>query len=102
MITQSIVPLVKAPRRVTTPQGWDTSGLNSRYTVRVRVQHMPLGGPPDPVPPELYDSATVWIDNREIEARLTGLAIAGGAPLGACEELLLSQFITPANTKSCT
>ncbi|MFQ5526271.1 MAG: hypothetical protein ACE5GX_08415 [Thermoanaerobaculia bacterium] len=100
LVTQQIFPTFEQELRwVTTYKAWDTSALNSRYTVRVRVQHMPLGGPPDAVPPELYDSATVWIDNRVIEANITGLAIAGGGGLDACDELLLSQFITAANTK---
>ena len=72
---------------------WNTSGLNGRFTVRLRVQHQPLVGPPAPTPPEIYDTATVWMDNRTIEARITHMAIAGGGSLGVCEELSLSQFV---------
>jgi hypothetical protein len=41
----------------------------------------------------LYDAATVWLDNRPIEGRITGMAVAGGGALGNCDELLLSQFV---------
>jgi hypothetical protein len=78
---------------------WSTGTNNGRFTVRLRVKHDVLIGPPTPTPPELYDAATVWLDNRDIDGRITGMAIAGGGALGACDELLLSQFVTPGGTK---
>lgn len=103
-ILQTIFPVVNYDGKwITEGQAWTTGpgdlNLNKRVTVRVRVRHQPLIGPPDPTPPELYDAATVWLDNRPIEGRITGMAVAGGAALGACDELLLSQFITPSLTK---
>jgi len=98
-ILQSISPWITAPRDVTKPLGWGTGSLNGRFTVRVRLQHQPIVGPPSSPVPEQYDAATVWLDNRVIEAKVTGMAIAGGASLGTCDELLLSQFITSGNTK---
>lgn len=99
-ILQALFPsVIYDSKWITEGQGWNTGttglNLNKRVTVRVRVQHQPLIGPPAPMPPELYDAATVWLDNRVIEGRITGMAVAGGAALGACDELLLSQFITP-------
>lgn len=103
-VLQAIFPsVIYDPKNVTQSRSWNTGtegapsppALNGRYTVRVRVQHQPLIGPPAPTPPSLYDTATVWIDNRAIEGRITGMAIAGGAPLGACDELLMSMFVTP-------
>lgn len=89
---------LKAQRWVTTRQNWDTSSLNGRYTVRLRVQHQPLPpDPPDATPPALYDAATVWIDNRAIEGRITGIAVGAGSAFSACEELSLAQFITPGS-----
>ncbi len=84
-----------APRAFTQPVGWDTrgEGLNGRYTVRLTVKHQLIGGPPPPI--ELYDTATVWIDNRDIEGRIWNLGIVGGGPIGVCDEILMSQFITP-------
>lgn len=73
------------------------SALNGRYTVRLRVRHQVIIGPPDPTPPELLDAATVWIDNRAIEGRITGMAVAGGPGFGNCDELSLSQFVTPGS-----
>jgi hypothetical protein len=92
-VLQSLFPVTYAARRVTTPADWNTAGalLNGRYTVRLRVKHdqMAGGGPIQ----ELYDAATVWIDNRQILGRITALAVAGGGTLTACEELRLSQFV---------
>jgi hypothetical protein len=92
-ILQSISPLIKAPRWITEPIGWDTSALNGRFTVRLRVQHQPLLLPLDAPPPEIYDAATVWLDNRPIDGKITNMAIAGGGALAVCDELLLSQFV---------
>ncbi|MBC8031875.1 MAG: hypothetical protein H7Z16_17465 [Pyrinomonadaceae bacterium] len=88
---------------VTTGLAWGTgtagssSALNGRYTVRLRVKHQVIIGPPDPTPPELYDAATVWIDNRQIEGRITGMGVSGGIDFSACEELSLSQFVIPGS-----
>ena len=70
---------------------WNTSSLNGRYTLRVHEKHRPLGMP-GPVE-ELFDAATVWIDNRNIVARIRKLMIHGGASLDVCAELSLSQFL---------
>jgi len=70
---------------------WNTSPLNGRYTVRVRERHKPLGAP-GPIE-ELYDAATVWVDNRTIVAKIRNLMIHGGASLDVCGELTLSQFV---------
>ncbi len=99
-ILQAIFPsIIYDGKWITEGRAWSTGStglnLNKRVTVRVRVQHQPLIGPPAPVPPELYDAATVWLDNRPIEGKITGMAIAGGGVLGNCDELLLSQFVTP-------
>ena len=93
----SIMPVVQAPRPYTAEQAWDTygAGLNGRFTVRVVVTHQPVIGPPDPTPPKLYDAATVWIDNRQIEGFVHHLGISGGGSLNVCDELSLSQFLTP-------
>jgi hypothetical protein len=93
----SISPWITAPRPYTAEQPWDTlgAGLNGRFTVRLIVRHQPTVGPPDVPTPELYDSATVWIDNRQIEGFIHHLGIAGGGSLNVCDELSLSQFITP-------
>lgn len=99
-ILQALIPTaIYAPRDVTRELAWNTGSLNGRFTVRVRVRHQPLVGPPDPTPPEVYDSATVWLDNRQIDGKITGMSIAGGAALAACDELLLSQFVTSGGTK---
>jgi hypothetical protein len=79
------------PVRKTVKSPWDTTSLNGRYTVRLRLRHDVLGGG-GPVE-ELYDAATVWLDNREIRVQLKGLAITGGADLEDCEEVRLSQFL---------
>lgn len=92
-ILQSIFPFIKAPRWITEPIGWNTGGLNGRFTVRLRVQHQPLLPPPDAPPPEIYDAATVWLDNRPIDGKITNMSIAGGGALAVCDELLLSQFV---------
>ena len=92
-ILQSLSPITFADRWITEPLAWNTTALNGRYTVRLRVQHQPLVGPPAPTPPEIYDTATVWMDNREIEARITHMAVEGGGGLAVCDELLLSQFV---------
>ena len=99
-VLQSIFPMVYDGKWITEARAWgtDTANLNGRYTVRVRVQHQPLIGPPAPIPPELYDAATVWLDNRAIEGRIIGMAVAGGGALGNCDELLLSQFISTVPT----
>ncbi|MEX2262501.1 MAG: hypothetical protein WD696_11155 [Bryobacteraceae bacterium] len=76
--------------RRTAESAWGTPPLNGRYTVRLRVRHEPIGGG---VIEELYDSATVWLDNRDIQVDITGMAITGGIALDACEELSLSQFL---------
>jgi hypothetical protein len=77
--------------RRTMKSKWDTSSLNGRYTVRLRVRHDVLGGG-GPVE-ELYDAITVWLDNRPIKVQLKGLAITGGLDLEDCEEVKLSQFL---------
>ena len=91
----SIMPWVEAPRPYTAEQAWDTSSLNGRFTVRLVLKHQPVIGPPDPTPPELYDAATVWIDNRQIEGFIHHLGISGGGSLNVCDELSLAQFLTP-------
>ena len=98
-ILQSLFPITYANRWVTVEAPWYTDALNGRYTVRLRVKHQPLFGPPDPTPPELYDAATVWLDNRPIDGKITGMSIAGGTTLGGCDALLLSYFVTPGGTK---
>jgi hypothetical protein len=90
---------IEKHRWVTKEKRWNTSDLNGYFTVRLRVKHQPIVGPLDPNPPELYDAVTVWLDNRPIKGKITGLAIAGGETLGACDELLLSQFVTSNGTK---
>ncbi|MGH8065122.1 MAG: hypothetical protein ACRERE_07735 [Candidatus Entotheonellia bacterium] len=77
--------------RRTAESAWSTPPLNGRYTVRLRVRHqdLPHVGPII----ELYDAATVWLDNRDIQVDLTGMAITGGVALDACQELSLSQFL---------
>lgn len=83
--------------RRTAESDWNTLPLNGRYTVRLRLQHQPLGGG---LIQELYDAATVWLDNRDIQVKLTGIAITGGVELDACAELSLSQFLgTTADVK---
>ena len=78
--------------RKTAESDWGTLGLNlnGRYTIRLRVEHQPLGGG---LAMLLYDAATVWLDNHPIQVLLKGMAIAGGGPLAVCEELSLSQFL---------
>ena len=82
-------------RPFTQASGWGTEGegLNGRYTVRLRVTHDLTGGGGSPV--ELYSTATVWIDNRDIEGRIWELGVAGGGGLSVCDEILMSQFVTP-------
>jgi hypothetical protein len=70
---------------------WNSLPLNGRYTVRLQVKHQDL--PHLVVIQELYDAATVWLDNHDIQVKLTGLGVTGGAPLDACAELHLSQFL---------
>lgn len=89
----TLSPTTTAPRPYTAETAWDTTGLNGRFTVRLVVTHDVVIGPPFPT--DLYDSATVWLDNRPIEARITHLGITGGGAIGVCDELSLSQFITP-------
>jgi len=88
----SISPVTYADRRVTVKNHWSTLSLNGRFTVRVMMTDDNIIGPS--VPAQSYDAATVWIDNRQIEARITGLSVSGGASLELCEELSLSQFIS--------
>ena len=90
----SISPWITAPRPYTADSAWDTTPLNGRFTVRLVVKHDVIAGPPSPA--ELYDSATVWVDNRTINARITSLGISGGGTIGVCDELSLSQFVTPS------
>jgi hypothetical protein len=75
----------------TSGNNWITTPLNGRYTLRVHEKHRPLGMP-GPVE-ELFDAATLWIDNRDIVARIRKLMIHGGASLDVCAELSLSQFL---------
>jgi hypothetical protein len=79
--------------RRTEVSSWNTFGLglNGRFTVRLRLRHQDLALllPIE----EIFDAATVWLDNRQIQAFLAGLGITGGAPLGVCVELSLSQFL---------
>lgn len=74
-----------------TDNPWGTGSLNGRYTVRVHEKHKPptLPGPIE----ELFDAATVWVDNRPIRARIRKLKVNGGASLDVCGELVLSQFL---------
>ncbi len=75
----------------TSGNNWNTSALNGRYTLRVHEKHRPVSVPgPDE---ELFDAATVWIDNRDIVAKIRKLKIHGGASLDVCGELHLSQFL---------
>jgi hypothetical protein len=57
--------------------------------LRVRHQDLPHLG----LVQEVYDAATVWLDNRAIQVKLTGLAVTLGADLDSCGELKLSQFV---------
>jgi hypothetical protein len=83
--------------RRTAESAWNTLPLNGRFTVRLRLQHQPLGGG---AIQEIYDAATVWLDNRDIQVMITGMAITGGVALDPCEELSLSQFLgTTADVK---
>ncbi|HNS52042.1 MAG TPA: hypothetical protein PKO09_12775 [Anaerolineae bacterium] len=77
--------------RRTAESAWDTTALNGRYTVRLRVKHQDLLAV-TPVQ-EVYDSATVWLDNRTIQVRITELAKTGGATLKECAELRLSDLV---------
>src|SRR5882672_10176365 len=70
---------------------WNTTSLNGRYTLRVHEKHKPLGMP-GPIE-DLYDAATIWIDNQPIVARIRKFLIHGGASLDPCAELSLSQFL---------
>jgi hypothetical protein len=76
--------------RRTAESNWSTSPLNGRFTVRLRVRHQDL--PHIGAITELYDAATVWLDNQAIQVKITGMAITGGVALDSCEELSLSQF----------
>ncbi len=95
----TLIPWVTALRPYTAEQPWNTASgpmLNGRYTVRLVVKHQPTTPPLDVPTPELYDAATVWIDNREIQGQIWNLGImdvVGG--LGVCDEILMSQFVTP-------
>jgi hypothetical protein len=77
--------------RRTEESAWDTGSLNGRFTVRLHLKHqdIPHVGPIG----ELFDAATLWLDNREILVKLTGLAITGGADLDDCAQVKLSDFI---------
>jgi hypothetical protein len=74
----------------TEESSWDTRALNGRYTVRLLLRHqdIPHLGPIG----ELYDATTVWLDNRDILVKLTGLTVSGGADLDGCAQVKLSQF----------
>ena len=89
-------PKTLHPVRRTVESDWDTTSpaLNGRFTVRLRVRHQDTGGigPVD----ELYDAATVWLDNRNILVRITALTIPGGDDLKACDEVRLSTFVGTA------
>jgi hypothetical protein len=70
---------------------WNTGPLNGRYTLRVHEKHKPLGMP---APVEnLYEAATMWVDNRTIIAKIRRFRLSGGAGLDVCGELMLSQFL---------
>ncbi len=88
----NIFPWTLADRRVTVERSWNTSSINGRLTVRVVMTDDNIVGPSAPL--DTYDAATVWIDNRKIEARITALSISAGDILGICDELSLSQFIS--------
>lgn len=87
----SLFPPVFHTVRRTEKSACDTRPINGRYTVRLRVRHQDMAaiGPIG----EIYDAATVWLDNRNIDVRLTGLGVTGGINLDDCEELRLSQFV---------
>jgi hypothetical protein len=70
---------------------WSTTSLNGRFTVRVVERHAPTGTT-SPVE-ELFDAATVWLDNRDIVCEIRRLRVTGGGALDVCEELRLSQFL---------
>lgn len=81
------------PKPMTVVTSWDTvtPDLNGRFTVRVHEKHKPVGLP-GPIE-ELFDAATVWLDNRNIVVKLRRLKVTGApSALDACEELKLSQF----------
>jgi hypothetical protein len=69
----------------------DTPNLNGRYIVRVHEKHKPVGMP-GPIE-DLYDAATVWLDNRDIVVDIRKLKITGGASLDVCQELSLKAFL---------
>jgi hypothetical protein len=87
----NLFPTLYHDVRRTLAQQWDTTALNGRYTVRLRVSHQDSAamGAVD----EIFDAATVWLDNRRIQVRLSGLAVSGGAALEACAQVALSQFV---------
>jgi hypothetical protein len=89
------LPTTYHDQRRTEESDWITrtksTALNGRFTVRLRLKHQDILGL-GPVE-ELYDAATVWLDNRDILAQITGLAIAGVGDLQACAEVYLSQFV---------
>jgi len=70
---------------------WNTGTLNGRYTLRVHEKHKPLGLP-GPVE-DLYEAATLWVDNQQIVAKIRKFRLTGGAGLDVCGELALSQFL---------
>lgn len=88
----SLFPPIKHDVRRTLESPWQTraAGLNGRYTVRLRLKHQDIAAA-GPIQ-DIYDAATVWLDNRDIKAQITGLAITGGSDLKGCAEVNLSQF----------
>ncbi len=76
---------------------WDTKtpNLNGRYIVRVHEKHRKIS-PPGPIE-ELYDAATVWLDNRNIVVDIRKLKITGGPSLDVCQELSLKAFLPTGN-----
>ncbi|HVS81572.1 MAG TPA: hypothetical protein VHE60_07540 [Pyrinomonadaceae bacterium] len=81
------------PRPYTAQTSWNTlaPNLNGRYIVRVHEKHKPIGMP-GPIE-DLYDAATVWLDNRQIVVNIRKLKITGGGSLDVCQELSLSAFL---------
>ncbi len=76
---------------------WDTKtpNLNGRYIVRVHEKHRKIS-PPGPIE-DLYDAATVWLDNRNIVVDIRKLKITGGPSLDVCQELSLKAFLPTGN-----
>jgi len=85
------------PKPYTAQTSWDTKtpNLNGRFIVRVHEKHKPIGMP-GPIE-DLYDAATVWLDNRDIIVKIRKLKITGGGSLDVCEELSLASFMPLGN-----